>query len=106
MKTRILRFCTILVLGFAAIQTVAYADGPDLEAIWFAVVTPIDCNSHTVIPNVPSFRGLYMFGHDGSLTNEAAFPGPGVIRSSGVGVWQHTEAHMYNAAFWFFRYNA
>jgi len=105
MKSRLLRCSTILVLAFAAIQMVAYADGPDLEGAWFAVVTPIDCTSHAVIPNAPTFRGLYMFGHDGSLTNEAAFPGPGIFRSSGVGAWQHTQAQMYTSAFWFFRYN-
>ena len=105
MKSRIFRYCTILVLGLAAIQTAAYAEGPDLEGIWFAVVQPITCDTHVVIPNAPSFRGLLMFGHDGSLTNEAAFPGPSVLRSSGVGTWQHTQAQMYTAAFWFFRYN-
>jgi hypothetical protein len=104
MKSQLLRYCTILVLGFAAMQMAAYADGPDLEGVWFAVVTPIDCTTHAVLPNAPSFRGLYMFGHDGSLTNEAAFPGSN-FRSSGVGAWQHTQAQMYTSAFWFFRYN-
>jgi hypothetical protein len=105
MNNRILRCCTFLVLGFAAMQTAAYADGPDLEGVWIAVVTPITCDTHVVIPNAPSFRGLYMFGHDGSLTNEGAFPVSN-FRSSGVGAWQHTQAQMYTSAFWFFRYNA
>jgi hypothetical protein len=88
---RIFESCMILVLG--------------LEGVWFADVTAIDCQSGAVIPNVPTFRGLYMFNHDGSLTNEAAFLTASPRRSSGLGAWQHTQAHNYNGAFRFFRYN-
>src|SRR4029077_16933777 len=77
---RIFGSCTILFLSLLALQTMAPAQDTSslgvsgLEAIWYAEVTPIDCHTHLVIPNAPVFRGLYMFGHDGSLTNEAAFP--------------------------------
>src|SRR5689334_317306 len=100
MKSRILRCCTILGLGLVA--TVASADdGGNLEGVWFAVVTPVNCTTHAPIPGVMPFRGLYLFGHDGSLTNEAAFLGATVARSSGVGAWQHTQAQSYASAFWF-----
>jgi hypothetical protein len=105
MKRRILR-CTILVLGCATFEAAASADDTGgIEGAWFSFVTPVDCITHTVLPNVPAFRGLYMFGHDGLLTNEAAFPGPSVLRSSGIGTWRHTQADTYTSAFWFFRYN-
>jgi len=43
--------------------------------------------------------------HDGSLTNDAAFPVPTLLRSSGLGTWQHTQAQTYTLSFRFFRYN-
>jgi hypothetical protein len=98
--------CTILFLGLAAMQMIASAQAtPGLDGIWYADVTPVDCNTGLVIPNAPTFRGLYMFGHDGSLTNEAAFPVPNPRRSSGLGAWGHTQGQMYAGAFRFFRYN-
>ncbi len=110
MKKQVLRSCMVLTLGLAAGLTTAPAqEMPGLEGTWFAVVTPVNCQTGAIIPNVASFRGLYMFGHDGSLTNEAAFlvPPPNFtpLRSSGVGRWGHTQAHMYAGKFWFFRYN-
>jgi len=97
---------TILFLGLAAIPTIAPAQEPNgLVGVWFAEVIPIDCSTRLVIPNAPVFRGLYMFGHDGSLTNEAAFPVVTARRSSGLGAWQHTQAQMYNGTFRFFRYS-
>ena len=111
MKKRIFSTCTLsLVLGFAAALNSASAkEPPGLEGNWFTVVTPVDCQTGAIIPNVPSFRGLYMFGHDGSLTNEAAFlvatPNFTPLRSSGVGAWGHMQGHMYAGTFWFFRYN-
>ncbi len=101
---RLFGSCTILFLGIVALQAVAPAEeAPGLDGVWFATVTPIDCTTHMILPNAPAFRGLYMFGHDGSLTNEAAFPVPN-LRSSGVGAWRHTQAQMYTGAFRFFRY--
>jgi hypothetical protein len=47
-----------------------------------------------------------MFGHDGSLTNEAGFLVPNPRRSSGLGAWRHTQGQMYAGTFRFFRYNA
>jgi len=47
-----------------------------------------------------------MFGHDGSLTNEAAFLTSSPRRSSGLGAWRHAQAQTYTGAFRFFRYNA
>jgi len=91
----------------AAMQTIASAqETPGLEGIWYAVVTPVFCQTGLVIPNAPTFRGLYMFGHDGSLTNEAGFLVSTPQRSSGLGTWRHTQAQMYSGAFRFFRYNA
>ena len=99
--------CTILFLGLAAMQTIASAqETPGLDGIWYAVLTPVDCQTGLVIPNAPTFRGLYMFGHDGSLTNEAGFLVPNPRRSSGLGAWRHTQGHMNAGTFRFFRYNA
>jgi len=112
MKKGIFRSCTILVLGFAATQTIASAqerrdaeETPGIEGVWFAIVTPVDCNTHQVIPNAVSFRGLNMFSHDGSFTNDAAFLVPNIPpRGAGLGRWQHTQGQMYTATFQFFRY--
>ena len=116
MTKQIFSNCTMfLVLGFAAALTNASAQGtaspqetPGLEGVWFAVVTPVTCDTHVPLPStVPPgpFRGLNMFSHDGSMTNEAAFLTPGIPpRSGGVGTWQHTQAQLYTATFRFFRY--
>jgi hypothetical protein len=106
MQNRFFQSCTILVLGLAAIQTAASAqETPGIEGVWFADVTAVDCQTGAVIPNVLPFRGLYMFGHDGSLTNEAAFLVPSPRRSSGLGSWRHTQAQRYTSTFQFFRFN-
>ena len=106
MKKLIFQSCTILVLGLGVIQTVASAqETPGLEGVWFANVVAVDCQTGAVIPNVTPFRGLYMFGHDGSLTNEAAFLVPSPRRSSGLGIWRHAQAQTYTSTFRFFRYN-
>jgi hypothetical protein len=102
---RIFGSCTILFLGLVALQTIASAEETGgIEGIWYGNVIPVDCHTGLVIPNAPSFRGLYMFGHDGSLTNEAAFPVPNPRRSSGLGAWRHTQGQMHTGTFWFFRY--
>jgi hypothetical protein len=107
MTNRILEGCAILVLGLAAIQTAASAqETPGIEGVWFADVTAVDCQTGAVIPNVMPFRGLYLFNHDGSLTNEAAFLVPSPRRSSGLGTWRHAEAQRYTSTFRFFRFNA
>ena len=108
MKTRIFQSYAMpmLALGLAATQTVASAqETPGIEGVWFAEVAATDCQTGAVIPNVTPFRGLYMFGHDGSLTNEAAFLVPSLRRSSGLGAWRHTQAQGYTSTFQFFRYN-
>jgi hypothetical protein len=103
---RILGSCTILLLGLAATQTIASAqETPGLEGVWFADITPVNCQTGTPIPNVLPFRVLNMFGHDGSLTNESANLVPTPLRSSGVGTWRHTQAQTYTATFRFFNYN-
>src|SRR5689334_16287311 len=77
MKKHVLCSCTILVVILTALQTVASAQQtPGIEGVWFAHVIPVDCNSRLPILNAPSFRGLNMFIHDGSFSNEAAFPVP------------------------------
>ncbi len=107
MKKSVLKSCAVLALGFAAMQTAALAqDSAGLEGTWLADVTAVDCQTGAVIPNVTPFRGLNMFIHDGSLTNEAAFLVASPRRSSGLGSWRHTQAQTYTAAFRFFRYNA
>jgi len=106
MKKRIFQSSSILVLGLAAIQTVASAqETPGIEGVWFANVTAVDCQTGAVLPNVTPFRGLYMFSHDGSLTNEAAFLVPTPRRSSGLGAWRHSQAQGYTSTFRFFRFN-
>lgn len=108
MKKRIFGSCTLfVVLSFAAALTSASAqETPGLEGVWFSDITPVDCQTGAVIPNAPIFRGLNMFSHDGSFTNEAAFPVPTARRSSGLGTWRHTQAQTYTSTFRFFRYNA
>ena len=102
----------ILVLGMAAVPALLSAEGPPaLDGVWSAVVAPAVCGSFINIPGAPTFRGLYMFSHDGSLTNEAAFPAafepPAILqRSSGVGAWRHTQAQTYTGSFRFYRYNS
>ena len=104
---RIFGSCIVLVMALAATQSIALGqETPGLEGTWFADVTPVDCQTGAVIPNVLPFRGLYMFGHDGSLTNEAAFLASSPRRSSGLGAWRHAQAQTYTGAFRFFRYNA
>jgi hypothetical protein len=103
MKKRIFRSGAILVLGLAAIQIVASAqETPGIEGLWFANVTNVDCQ--TGAPSF-TFRALYMFIHDGSLTTEAAFFMPSPRRSSGLGAWRHAQARTYTSSWWFFRYN-
>ena len=107
MKKSMLRICTILVLGLAAIAWAASAqETPGLEGVWFADVTAVDCQTGVAIPNVPSFRGLNMFSHDGSLTNDAAFFVPTPRRGAGLGTWRHMQAQTYTATFRFLRYDS
>jgi hypothetical protein len=106
MKKSILNCTMILVLGAAAMQTIADAqETPGLEGVWFTDLTPVNCQTGTPIPNVLPFRALNLFSHDGSLTNESANAVPTLLRSSGVGRWQHTQGQMYSATFRFFNYN-
>jgi hypothetical protein len=106
MKNRIVRSCTILVLGLAATQTIASAqEMPGIEGVWLANLTSINCQTRVPLPGI-TLRGLFMFSHDGSLTTEAAFFAPSPRRSSGLGEWRHAQAHTYTATFQFFRYNA
>jgi len=114
MKNKILRSGAMLVLALAAQQHTnvsaqqSNSSGQNsnaIEGVWFAVITPVSCEPpHPAIPNAESFRGLYMFGHDGSLTNEAAFHVPAPLRSGGLGHWEHTQGNTYTDTFRFFRY--
>jgi hypothetical protein len=109
---RIFGNCTmILVLGLAAMQTLASAqdnqgeNGPGLTGVWWTVVTPITCTTPHQDTGPSIIRGLHMFGQDGSFTSEAAFLVANIPpRSGGVGRWQHTQDHTYAARFQFFRY--
>ena len=106
MKKFILRGCMLALLALAATQTRVSAQAtPGLDGTWFNVVIPANCQTFTPIPGAPTFRGLYLFGHDGSLTNEAASLVAGPRRSSGLGAWRHTQAQSYAGSFQFFRYN-
>jgi hypothetical protein len=107
MKRRVFGSCTILALALAIMPASALADDEKngLEGAWLADITPANCNNWLPIPGAPVFKGLYMFGHDGSLTNEAAFPVSSPRRSSGLGAWRHAQAQTYTATFQFFRYN-
>jgi hypothetical protein len=103
MKKSFFRTCAILVLGVAAMQTVASAQAtPGIEGLWIANVTNRDCQTGA---SGATFRALYMFIHDGSVTTEAAFFTPSPRRSSGLGAWRHLQANTYASAWWFFRYN-
>ena len=103
MKKHFLKSCTMLILGLAATQGAASAQEPGLDGLWLANITSVDCQTKQPLP--VTFRALYMFGQDGSLTTEAAFFMASPRRSSGLGAWQHTTAHAYTSTFWFFRYN-
>jgi len=106
MTKRIFGSSIILVLTLAAMQVIASAqETPGMEGVWLAQVTPVDCQTGAIIANAVPFRGLNMFGHDGSLTNEAGFLVSNPLRSSGVGTWKHTQGHTYTSRFRFFRYN-
>lgn len=106
MKKLVLQNCAMVVLGFAATLTTASAqETPGIEGVWFAEVTPVNCQTGAVIPGATPFRALSIFIHDGSLTNEAAFLVPSPRRSSGQGAWRHAQAQTYTATFRFFRYN-
>lgn len=107
MKRHVFGSCTILALALAITPVSALADGEQkgLEGVWLADITPAYCDgTWRPLPNVLPFKGLYMFGHDGSLTNEGAFPVSTPRRSSGLGAWQHAQAKKYTARFQFFRY--
>jgi hypothetical protein len=102
---RIFGSSTILLLAFAAAQTIASAqETPGIEGVWFGVITPVDCQTRMPTGASP-FHALYMYGHDGSLTNESANQTPTAPRSSAVGHWQHTQAQNYTGTFRFFNYN-
>ena len=104
MKKRI-SVSTMAVLGFAAIQTMAFAqETPGIEGVWLANLTSINCQTGVPLPGI-TLRGLYMFSHDGSLTTEAAFFGPSPRRSTGLGAWRHAQGRTFTSTFWFFRYN-
>jgi len=107
MKKQILSSCAMLAFSFAATLTNASAQAtPGIEGVWFAHIRAVDCQTGNVLPI--EFRALNMFSHDGSMTNDAAFPQgpmPILLRSSGLGSWQHTQAQTYTLAFRFFRYN-
>jgi hypothetical protein len=107
MKRSILVTCTMTVVCFSVLQTVASAqETPGIDGIWIGNVVAADCTSHMPLPGAVPFRALYMFGHDGSLTTEAAFFVPIAPRSSGLGAWRHSQGQTYASKFWFFRYKA
>lgn len=106
MKKLVLQNCAIAVFGLAATLTTASAqETPGIQGVWFADVTPVNCQTGAAIPGAVPFRSLSMFIHDGSLTNESAFLVASPRRSSGLGAWQHTQGQTYTATFRFFRYN-
>jgi hypothetical protein len=107
MKRRILVSCMMTVVCFSVVQSVASAqETPGIDGIWIGNVVAADCTSHMPLPGAVPFRALYMFGHDGSLTTEAAFFVPVAPRSSGLGTWKHNQGQTYASKFWFFRYKA
>src|ERR1700739_2155264 len=88
----------ILVFALAAMPTLASAqETPGVEGVWFSDVTPVDCQTGAVIPHGLPCRGLNMFSHDGSFTNDAAFLAPNPRRGAGLGVWQHTQGRTYTS---------
>ena len=106
MKRHVLGSSTILALALAMTPASALADEESngLKGVWLADITPANCSNWLPIPGAPVFKGLYMFSHDGSLTNEGAFPVSSPRRSSGLGAWRHAQAPTYTATFQFFRY--
>jgi hypothetical protein len=99
----------ILALGIAATLTIALTqETPGMEGAWISNVTIAECQTGAPIGD-PFIRILYLFSHDGSLTNEPGFlppspPEPATRFSSGLGAWQHAQAQTYNAKlrFWVF----
>ena len=106
MTKRIFGSCTILMLGIAAMQIAAFArEARGIKGVWLSTITPVDCQSGAVIGNAVPFRGISLFNHDGSMTNEAAFLVSTPLRSSGLGAWRHSHGETYTSTFRFYRYN-
>jgi hypothetical protein len=105
---RIFGSCTILLLGLAATQVIASAQAtPGLEGVWISNVTPINCQTGAPLAPAANVRLLYLFNHDGSVTDEPGFlpPTNGLRLSSGLGTWRHAQAQTYDFKLWLWVYN-
>lgn len=105
---RILGSCTILLLALAATETIASAQATSgLEGVWISNVTPINCQ--TGAPLAPATaRVLYLFNHDGSVTDQPGYlpPASGLRLSGGLGTWRHAQAQTYDFKLWLWVYNS
>ncbi|MBZ5624172.1 MAG: hypothetical protein LAQ69_36560 [Acidobacteriia bacterium] len=107
--------CTmVLALGLAAMQTMASAqekrddaETPGIEGVWISNVTPINCQTGAPLAPAANVRLLYLFNHDGSVTEEPGFlpPTSGLRLSSGLGTWRHAQAQTYDAKLRLWVYN-
>ncbi|SPF50983.1 conserved exported hypothetical protein [Candidatus Sulfopaludibacter sp. SbA4] len=100
MKKNILRICTF-ALGLAGAQSMLPAQNTQtqtLEGVWDVSVTVTNCQTGALIRTV---RSLQMFLQDGSFTESANTS----LRGISVGTWNRVSGPMYNATYWFFRYN-
>jgi hypothetical protein len=90
--------CTILLVTLAAgTQTIASAqETPGMEGAWISNVTAVDCQTGAFITSTA--RLLYLFNHDGSVTDVSAYVAPvtGPRLSAGLGTWRHAQSQTYD----------
>ncbi len=99
MTRHMLRICILLILGFAASQTLVSAQERDeLKGIWSVSVTVTNCQTGAPIRTVAS---LQEFRLDGSMI-ETANTG---TRGISEGVWGHVGGDVYPALYYFYRIN-
>ena len=99
MTQRLFRICILLALGFAASQTVLYAqERSGLDGIWSVSVTVTNCQTGAPIRTVAS---LQEFRPDGSMIETANTAARGISE----GVWGFAGRHTVTALYWFYRYN-
>jgi hypothetical protein len=93
------KICAILALSLAALQTTVSAqDRHSIEGVWDVSVSVTNCDTGALIRTL---RSIQLFQPDGSFAETANT----FLRGSSEGVWNHTGDEIYDATYWFFRYN-
>ena len=93
------QICAILALGLATLQTTVSAqDRHSIEGVWDVSVSVTNCQTGALIRTV---RSIQLFQPDGSFAETANT----FLRGGSEGVWNHAGDGIYDATYWFFRYN-